>query len=329
MILGYGQDLMVGAIQGWPQQVVHRTVHYQKCLAADLLAHQDRGQQGAGLAHNGPAGLDAQLESAAREGRAQLPAIAFDRCAGLALFVADRQAASQIDRADRHPALSQPSRQAQHLAQHLVEDRRVEDLRADVAAYAREPQGRPLRRLVVERLGGLQPDPELVFAEPRRNVRVGLGVDVRVDAQGNGGPCPDANRDLAQQVQLLFRLAVERTDALLKCVLEFGCRLADTRIDHGRGVPAGAQHTVELAAGDDVESRAFGHKQRQHCERRVRLDRVMDLVRHIGQGAFVGAVIVSDGAGRIDIGWRARRPGDSAQGRALAVELAVLVLKLL
>ena len=55
----------------------------------------------------------------------------------------------------------------------------------------------------------------------------------------------------------------------------------------------------------------------------------MDLVRHLGEGLFIGAVVGTDCAGRIHIGGRADRAGDGAQGQVLAVELLVPVPKFL
>ena len=73
--------------------------------------------------------------------------------------------------------------------EHLVErgQKRIErrDLRADVAVNTGHPQVRERDRAPVGRERVLVRDTELVFAQARRDVGVGTGVDVGIDPQGH------------------------------------------------------------------------------------------------------------------------------------------------
>src|SRR5262249_61407247 len=81
----------------------------------------------------------------------------------------------------------------------LTEDGGVDDLAADVSLHSRDYEPGQIPRLVVNRPGPRGVDAELVVRQARGDVGVRLGVDIRVDTQGQAGGLaggPGRRRDL-------------------------------------------------------------------------------------------------------------------------------------
>ena len=123
-------------------------------------------------------------------------------------------------------------------------------------------------------------DAELVVLQAGRDVGVGPGVDVGIDAQADLRRATGGHRRARQQLQLRPALSTlkQRTPAI-KRPLHFGARLADAREHHLRGVAAGRQHALEFAAGDDVEAAAGLGEGLQHGQAGVGLHGVAEQMR--------------------------------------------------
>lgn len=70
--------------------------------------------------------------------------------------------------------------------------------------------------------------------------------------------------------------------------------LADAGEHHLGRIAAGGQDTLQLTAGNDVETGAEARQHIQHPEVGVGLDREADQVRHAGEGVGIGAVLGLD-----------------------------------
>ncbi len=115
---------------------------------------------------------------------------------------------------------------------------------------------------LVDSPGGLDVDAELVFAHSGRYIRMGLGEDVRVHAQGYpGGDAPPAG-PLGEQCHLRFTLGIENQNTGSQGKIDlFGC-LAHT----GEYDPLGCfliylKDAKKLSTRDDIESRSLIGKQ--------------------------------------------------------------------
>ena len=91
--------------------------------------------------------------------------------------------------------------------------RAVGDLRADVAVDADDLDARQARGLPVHSHRALVGDAELVAAQPGGDVGMGLGVDVRIDAQADRRALAGCRGQLRQRQQLRFALDVEASHA--------------------------------------------------------------------------------------------------------------------
>src|SRR5690606_39207853 len=125
--------------------------------------------------------------------------------------------------------------QRQQTVEGIEEGRQAGQLRADVAVDADHFQVRQLGSAGVDRLGLLDVDAELVFLQPGGDIRVGAGVHVRVDPQGDGRGLAQLGGDRLQALQLDVGLDVEAVHADFQGAAHVVTGLADTGEDDLRG----------------------------------------------------------------------------------------------
>ena len=130
--------------------------------------------------------------------------------------------------------------------------------------------------LLIEGLGALDRDAELVLLEARRDVRMGLRVNVRVHPDGERSPEAKATSGAGECLKLWLGLDVEAEDAGLQRELHLGDGLADSGVDDPVGIRAGAERPLQLAAGDDVEPGAQRCHKGEHADAAAGLHRVAD-----------------------------------------------------
>src|SRR5688572_23940819 len=79
--------------------------------------------------------------------------------------------------------------------------------------------------LPIDRARVVQRHAELVGLQPRRDVRMALGIDIWVDAEGDAGLAALRGGDCRDAIQLAGRLRVDRADAVRDRRLELVARL--------------------------------------------------------------------------------------------------------
>jgi hypothetical protein len=185
-------------------------------------------------------------------------------------------------------------------------------------AYARQA-----RRLGVKRPRFLEGDAELVFLQPRGDVGVGAGIDVRVHAQADGRRGAHAAGDAGDAQQFAARLDVEAEDALLDGQADVRLGLAHAREHHLARVAPSGDHALQLAARDDVEAAAQAGEQVEDGEVGVCLHSVADEVRPIAQRPLEGLEGPGERRFGVDVAGGAELAGDGGQGYLLGVQFAV------
>ncbi len=167
--------------------------------------------------------------------------------------------------------------QVQH-AVHRVQVRRgFGDLRADVAVDAGDLQAGQRCRMPVNPYSVFMRHAELVALQARRDVGMGLGVDIGIDTDADRRHLAQGHGDPGQHIQLGFAFDVEAADAGRQRLLHFGAGLAHARKDHLAYIAACGQHALELAARDDVETATGLCKHLQHAQRGIGFHGVADL----------------------------------------------------
>ena len=182
----------------------------------------------------------------------------------------------------------------------------LRDLRADVAvdAHHLQPGQRGGAAVAGQRL--VVGDAELVVLQAGGDVGVRAGVDVGVDAQAHlrrAARPPPPRCDSSSSSPSLSTLK-QRTPAC--SARRISARVLPTPENTTRrGVAAGGEHALELAARDDVEAAAGPREGLQHGQAGVGLHRVAEQVRPAGQRALVGGQRVEHRALRVHVQRRA------------------------
>jgi len=94
-----------------------------------------------------------------------------------------------------------------------------------------------------------------MLAEASGDVGVGIGEDVRVDAQSEAGFGFELGGAGGEQGKFSFALNIELKNSRLECQVDFGGGFAYAGKDHAvNGFRCCSDHALEFAAGDDVEA---------------------------------------------------------------------------
>ena len=166
---------------------------------------------------------------------------------------------------------------------------------------------------------------ELVALEARADVRVGLGIDVRVHADADRGRLARFGGDFTEHLQFGFAFDVEAQNARLQCLAHFGACFAHAGEDHLGRVAACGQNAFEFTAGDDVEPATLAGKELQHGQRGVGLHGVADMELASGETALVGRQCLAHGGRGIDEQRCAMRLGEVAHAHVFNEQFVVAV----
>ena len=147
-----------------------------------------------------------------------------------------------------------------------------------------------------------------------------LGIDVRVDAQGDAGCLAEAGGNLAQRVELGLRLDIEAVDALAQGIGHLLPGLADAGKDDAIGGHACGPGAAQLAFRHHVHAGAQARQGGNHGLVGVGLDGVADEGVQPGERLLQHAVVPLQRGGAVAVERRAHRAGDVCQTHVLRVE---------
>ena len=112
-------------------------------------------------------------------------------------------------------------------------------------------------RLLIGLDGFFDIDAELGLFHAGGNIRMGLRIDIGIDAQTDRRFFADAGGDFVERGQFLVGLDVEHQDAGVERILDFVLLFADAGKNDFLGIAAGFERAEQLAAGDDIETAAL------------------------------------------------------------------------
>ncbi len=130
---------------------------------------------------------------------------------------------------------------------------------------------------------GVERHTEFVVFEAGRDVRVGLGIDVRIHAETHRRPLAEASRHPVQMIEFAGRFDVEAVDRMVERLRHFGVGLADAGKHDPCRIAARRDHARQLAARYDVKPAAEPREQVEHAQIRIGLYRVADEMRDAGE----------------------------------------------
>ena len=245
-------DFMRGLVQRRPQEVVHPGVGDHERLAALLLDVEHARQQHARRAGDGAARLDQGAERPARERGEHGRGVGFRRHGRLA----DPDSSADVECFDRKAGRGQALRQARQVPRGLGERPGLQDLASDVRLNADHADAGKAAGLLEDRARPPDVHAELVLLQARRDVRMRLRVDVRVDPQGHSRRLAALPRDRVDLLDLPLGLGVEGEDPGRDARRDLVVRLAHAGEDDPFRRDPALQRRAQLAAGHDVGARA-------------------------------------------------------------------------
>ena len=164
------------------------------------------------------------------------------------------------------------------------------DLRADVDVQPHRLEPRLSGVIAIELPHLLERHAELVRLEPRGDVRVALGVDVRIHAQRDPHRRRQRHGARGDAVELSRRLGVDRLHAQRHGAVQLVAGLAHAGEDDLIGDEPGAQRHFDLASRVGIGLGAERPQQAHQRQRRVRFERIVDGVgmrrQPLGKGAI-------------------------------------------
>jgi hypothetical protein len=246
-----------------------------KRLPGRRLVEQHASQQHPGVRHQHPARLEHQRGLEAAQWAGDRAGVGRERRRALG-GVRDAQPAAHVEVGESEAFSAQHPVEVGDLAHRLHQRPRVGQLRADVAVETHRRHTTQSPGQAIQGHGRLEGHAELRAPEPGGDVAVRLGIDVGVDAHGEGRANAERAADTVEQPKLGLALDVEHQDARLESCPQLVFALADAREDDLAQVAARGAHPLQLADRDDVEARALTGEQPEYGQRRAGLDRIAD-----------------------------------------------------
>ncbi len=208
----HGHDVVPGAVERRPGEIVHRRVDDGEVLRWTRLQVLDAGQQQAGVAHQAAPGFEQNAQfSSGQAGEQRLQVVGNRGFAFVA--IANAEPAAQIDMLQRNAVGCQLVDEQQDFVERFGKRCGIEQLRADMAVDAVHGNVGQAVGLTIKlaRLG--VGNAKLVLLQAGRDIRMGACVDVRVDAQADRRRLAQAPGDGVEALEFSGRFDVETEDA--------------------------------------------------------------------------------------------------------------------
>ncbi len=245
------------------------------------------------------------------------------------LVVGHAQTAAQIQMVNLDTQMLQLFQQLEYPLQGIFEGRQLGELAADVAVDAQYLDVWQLGGALIECrcLGDIHA--ELVVLQAGGDVGVGLGVHIRVHADGDGRFTIQFAGDQIEQFQLGGGFHVKAMDVGFQGGGHFIGGLADAGKHDLVRIAAGAQYPFQFAAGDDIKAGAATGQHVQYRQVGVGFHRITDLVRMIAEGLVEGLEVTFQGGTGIEVQRRAETVGQLFYRQFFGEQLAVAVLEVI
>ena len=154
---------------------------------------------------------------------------------------------------------------------------------------------------------------------------MGLGIDIRIDADRYGGASAKAHCDVGKELELGFGLDVEAGDAFLQGCSHFACGLANPREHDLAAGHAQGQGAPQFTFGDDIDPSAEIDERLHHRLIGIRLSRIEDRMIGAREGLIENVIMALERRRRITIERRADILGKNAKADLFDMKHAVSV----
>ena len=272
-------DLMEGAIQRWPQEIVHAGIdHQQGPPGRGLLPADDPGDQDRRSGHQAASGLDPDLAPGIPEDVLDQLPVGLRAGRDDAVPVGDPQPASQVQ--DRDPVAMAPQyvQQAPDPAEGPAERFQGGNLAADMDRHALDLDRFHASGLGIEPHSVIQRDAEFAVPLPGGEHFMGSGLDIRIDPERDGCPAVHAGGDLVQLFQLHPGFDIDHADSALQGEGQLLLGLAGSGEGDLAGWNPGFQGQAQLSLGHHIGTASLQGQDLRDGQGRIGLQGVADLV---------------------------------------------------
>ena len=224
--LAHRPDVVMRLIERRPDQIVHRGVDDDEILGLAALQIEHARDEDAGIADDQPARLEDQR--AAEPARRALD----DRGIGVrigrrlvVLAIGNAEPAAEIDMLDGVAVGTQRADEFGQQREGVVERLQIGDLAADMHVDAGDLMPGSFGRMRIDLARAADRNAELVLGLAGRDLRVGPGVDVRIDAQRDRARAPlplaiaDSSSSSGSDSTLMQRMPSSTASANSRAVL--------------------------------------------------------------------------------------------------------------
>lgn len=332
-----GPGEVVGLVERGADELVHAGVDDDELLGAAVLDVLDAGEEDAGVADDGAAGLEEDAEAAgdavAEEGDEGVAEVGEGSGGGAA--VVDAEAAAEVEFFDVDGAGVQVVDEGERGVGGFDVGGWGGDGGAEVDVDAAEVEVGVIAEAFEDGACAGDIDAELVFFFAGGGVLVGFGVDVGVDAEGGGGADAEVGGDAGDALALLFAFGVESADGAAgggivagEAVEEWAVAAVEGGGDfffgfadagegdagHGSAAEPGA---FEFTTGDDVHSGAEGGEEAADVEVAAGFEGVAEEGGEFAEGGVELVEAVADFVGGVG-----EDRGSGGGGDAVGVDAA-------
>ena len=158
---------------------------------------------------------------------------------------------------------------------------------------------------------------------------MGLRVDVGIDAQRHGRCRALRRRDSRNRLEFGFRLHVETQNVFVEGQRDFPRRLADAGKGYARTRHASGAGAAQFAFRDDIHSRAEPRQGFEHGLIRIRLERVADQRRRVGESVAKHLEMPDQRRARIAIEGRADVPREPREIDPFGAHGAIYIVEVM
>ena len=175
------------------------------------------------------------------------------------------------------------------------ERREIRDLAADMHVDAADVHALELRGMRIDGARAADRNAEFVFGFSGRDLGMRARIDIGIDAHRNVDAAPLRCGDVGQAVEFRFGFDIDAENAGIDGEREFAVGLADAGEHDLVGGNSGRERALQFAFGDDIGAGTEPRERRDHRLIGIRLDRVADERRHIGERVGEYAVMALQG----------------------------------
>ena len=202
-------------------------------------------------------------------------------------------------------------------------------MRANVGMHPDNPDAGEGRRMVECLHRMVRADPEFAFFEAGRNIRMGVGINIRIDPQRHPGLRAHGPRHVVEGLQFRGRFHVKEQDAGLERLADFLVVFPHARKDDFVGRDASPESTKQFATRHNVRPAALRRHEPQNGQVRIGFDGKSDEMGNGGEGLVEGLEMADQRGVAVDVTGRALFLVEAFEREVFTVQRIMTIVKIM